>query len=463
MASKRRNMFSQDKKQETTEIGMALVSDKGECQQDFECDMELSICVNSTCVCPPGYVRNSDMTKCLEGANGFGAKCVDSLQCSYNLKSGGYCSNGTCGCTQNYHYLRGRCWKTSGLNDTCHSDENCFVNYNFESAICNQTSKRCECAQGYYQREYSSCRKISGPGGPCGIPLDCMNCPDAVCTKKRICQCSGSNANQTASHNLVGDNLPVKSHRLIRSFTSHIKIGSECGSDNDCVGKNMMCEIGKKWCTCKMGFVAAEGNRMCEKLNILEKIMQQIMLQALDRCSVRIVNVLILLGSEMYSKVGEACFNNKDCGTNANIESCINGVCTCAPGYHKSGKGYECRIDSKKVGDDCGEDTDCLFPNARCSNTTHKCACLQHYIEKDGACISSKCTTDKDCSEVSGSLCKNEVGQSLTCQCSTDDLVPSKDDSLCLPVATEFNGFCQEVQQCTKAKVPQLFRCTLLD
>ena len=128
-------------------------------------------------------------------AEGAGSPCQDSLQCSATLFGGGYCikdvDGGRCGCRPGHHYLKGRCWKSSGecrprppnppflrprvsplssfrsvgLGDNCTQDENCWVGYDFEASVCsaeNESASVCKCAPGYYQREHSSCRRKSG-------------------------------------------------------------------------------------------------------------------------------------------------------------------------------------------------------------------------------------------------------------------------------------------------------------
>ena len=46
---------------------------------------------------------------------------------------------------------------SSGLNEDCDKNEDCFVHASFQAVTCK--NKKCQCSDGYYQREYSTCRK----------------------------------------------------------------------------------------------------------------------------------------------------------------------------------------------------------------------------------------------------------------------------------------------------------------
>lgn len=47
----------------------------------------------------------------------------------------------------------------TGLEEACRNDDQCYSNYDFESTSC--IEGRCQCSDGYYQREYSACHRAS--------------------------------------------------------------------------------------------------------------------------------------------------------------------------------------------------------------------------------------------------------------------------------------------------------------
>lgn len=49
-------------------------------------------------------------------SRGYGASCIESVQCSTKLEAGGQCNNSICNCAEGFHYFKGQCWKTSGEN-----------------------------------------------------------------------------------------------------------------------------------------------------------------------------------------------------------------------------------------------------------------------------------------------------------------------------------------------------------
>nr|ATU83049.1 secreted EB-containing protein [Pristhesancus plagipennis] len=476
-----------------------------QCVKDADCLMKNSICVNKSCSCSPDYVYNSERTECLKVAHGYGAKCTDSVQCSASLQAGGTCNNGTCECVNGYHYFKGQCWKTAGLGESCEQNSNCYVSYDFEASICN-AQKVCECSSDYYQREYSSCRRISKkPGEPCGITLDCQF-QNAVCTKNRTCQIQSDDVNtaEIQENEVQYDIIDLcrKKRRIFDIFTNfnsvklgqiggkcttdkdcpnnaqcfmqsvcyckqgyytkdnatcHPELGESCKTDADCLGKNTMCR-GGKYCTCQDGFVTSYDSRYCDKMS------RDINWSCLrdEQCGFfgpggkciskkcHCSNSTHWVQDKLYCwisrKVGENCVQLEDCGGQNSSMTCTESKCSCVAGTHASVSGESCHKDSKEIGQPCFENIDCMYNHASCDVKSNKCTCEKGYMENKEVCspgINAPCKSNEDCF-VPTSACVNN-----TCICNSSS-IPSKNLDQCLPLADTINVQCSESEQCSK-------------
>jgi len=64
-----------------------------------------------------------------------------------------------------------------GLGGTCSRNERCYANYDAEAFACRENT--CQCAPGFYQREYSSCRRKSSGVVVFSTPLRTVWCEGA--------------------------------------------------------------------------------------------------------------------------------------------------------------------------------------------------------------------------------------------------------------------------------------------
>uniref|UniRef100_T1HWU2 EGF-like domain-containing protein n=1 Tax=Rhodnius prolixus TaxID=13249 RepID=T1HWU2_RHOPR len=435
-------------------------------------------------------------------SRGYGASCIESVQCSTKLEAGGQCNNSICNCAEGFHYFKGQCWKTSGLTQPCKHDSNCFVSNDFEASICNNVKNICECSPGYYQREYSSCRRISEkPGESCGIPLDCKY-PNATCTRERTCGEEGKalepkdkqeevsffvenirkRRKRTAlatypslGSKKIGANcknntecpknsecykeslcLCLKGFYTTDNSTCYPELGSRCEEDGDCKGKNTMCR-NNKYCTCKQGFVATQDSRQCDKMsrNINWSCLRDEecgffgpggkCISKKCHCSNETHWVSEQLFCWVNKKVGESCTQSEDCGGRNSSMICTDDkVCACIPDAHPSSTGTSCRKDSKQVGQPCYENLDCIYTHAECNITLHVCTCQRGYLENKTVCvagINGTCKSNEDCN-VKNSHCNNN-----TCVC-IKNFVSNQSLNKCLALATTVGSKCSEPEQC---------------
>ncbi|XP_014282975.1 cell death abnormality protein 1 isoform X2 [Halyomorpha halys] len=467
-------------------IFVVNVKSSDDCSTSDDCDMIGAVCEQKSCVCPSGYVANSLHTQCLIAAEGYGTACLDNIQCSTSLKSGGICLNNTCVCADGYHYFLGKCWKSAGLGEPCKHDQNCFVSYDFEASICND-KKICECSPGYYQREYSSCRRKSyNPGDSCGIHLDCQF-KNAFCTTDRKCSKNQTSvsykaetitllAASTQSNSLmspkVGDNCTssnecpknaecnqrkacaCKLGFYSQNNNCYPELGASCSVDGDCVGKNTMCR-NQTYCTCKVGFVASVSNQYCDKMS---RYLGWSCLRDREcdffgpgsscvdkkcQCS----NNTHYIEDVMYcwetKYIGDKCVDNEDCG-GVNTMICSKGICQCIEKTHPSSDKHVCRADSLTVGSKCEENLDCMFENSYCDTTVNSCQCIKGYIYINGSCVSGaggKCNSTSDC-YTEGTNCANGI---CTCQ---KGFIGSDNSRKCLTVVQKLSENCLESVQC---------------
>ncbi|XP_024082221.1 protein draper-like isoform X2 [Cimex lectularius] len=417
--------------------------DGGECQEDADCEIEFAACINTTCICPVDFVPNNVYTKCLKVVHSYGENCIDSVQCSTSLKSGGTCLNGTCTCQVGYHYLRGKCWKSLGLGDKCKHSDNCWVSNDFESSVCNKDHV-CTCATGYYQREHTSCRRESHkPGEPCGISLDCKF-DNAVCTMNRTCEI---NTNVTLSSFIAPAN-----EKIIPPQTLSLAVGDNCTSSTDCPEHASCTPNGI--CLCNMGFYTLDQTCHPVSRYIGWSCLRD------EQCSLFGPNSICLnkkcacnnesrfVEDQMFcwitKKTGEACTDDKDCGS-GNV-TCPGGKCACMPGNHPSSGKNSCRTDSVNFGEPCVESLDCVFPNAICNMTSKNCICKEGYIRDGTKCKpgnGGECLKETDCT-VARSICVDS-----TCKCEEGYISNLSFDS-CMPLTKKYGGQCESTVQCSE-------------
>jgi hypothetical protein len=87
----------------------------------------------------------------------YNGECTESTQCEW-LGPNSECKY-VCRCQTGYRWFGGNCIKYGGLGQECSEDLDCFDGYSLQSLSC--TDKKCVCAEGYYSRGETDCRKIA--------------------------------------------------------------------------------------------------------------------------------------------------------------------------------------------------------------------------------------------------------------------------------------------------------------
>lgn len=350
----------------------------------------------------------SDLTRCLPGAAEWGAECSDAVQCVSRLLVGGSCAaeevitsslapaaaaaapRDVCRCAQGYHYMRGRCWRSAGLGEECRRDEECYVNHDAEAASCR--AGRCACAAGFYQREYSSCRRVSTAyGDECGIVQDCQyegsDCVDRLCAcragyaydkaaKKCVAKATAPSAPSAVRVAERGAPGAAFKSLLARAATERRAVGGDsaassgCSADADC-GVFSECQGGA--CVCSRGYYKLAGEKAChpELLQACDRNLDCTMKYAVCRktpgaksgslCSCRggyIASEDMRLCRKMSRALGWSCLRDEQCGYFGPGASCEGKRCRCGAGTHWAAATQYCWT-SRLVGEACLADEDC--------------------------------------------------------------------------------------------------------
>lgn len=96
------------------------------CQLIGECSMTShATCVKTKCQCRENYVSNG--SECLLKANGLNFTCDADLQCKTQLGQGSECSNGSCKCSEVFHFKASinQCVHDILLNEQCGEHRDC--------------------------------------------------------------------------------------------------------------------------------------------------------------------------------------------------------------------------------------------------------------------------------------------------------------------------------------------------
>ncbi|XP_046817512.1 prion-like-(Q/N-rich) domain-bearing protein 25 [Vespa crabro] len=401
------------------------------CKSDAECTANGSICKEQQCQCSPGYVFNNDMTTCLRVAKGYGDKCEETIQCSRYLFIGGQCIENACICAPGFHYLHGRCYKTVELTGKCKNDDDCYINFEFGSTVCDNGI--CKCRDGFYQREYRSCRKKANINEECLVDIDCKFTKDAYCVNfKCTLDEKKTNYNITSRISFNSDyrkfadkydrylltNRDTINNSISIYMTEAITEWNDCTKDSDCkIHENAICDTSGK-CICKRAhFVPSTSkNKIC------------------------------------VPELGQNCKNNDLVNIKNSI--CKNGVWNCANTKLASKNNQECLKATRKYNSSCQRDEHCSIfgPDAICKHK--RCLCNEersHFIEELLFCWSNKgmnesCKTNEDCyvEGLNGTLvCTNNV-----CYCS-EGTHSNSNGTACINSNAELGMFCEYDEHCT--------------
>ncbi|XP_043267719.1 tenascin-like isoform X2 [Venturia canescens] len=434
------------------------------------------------------------MTACLEVATAYGDECVETSQCLAYLSIGGKCIDGVCNCDTGYHYLHGRCYKSSAFGEKCKTDDDCYVNWDSEALSC--LNGICGCSEAFYQREYRTCRReANAVGAECTIDLDCRFDERAQCNQTAECYLSLKSEPNNFEDEM--SNILFHEPRLLQNYPSKLQSDLTCTAIEDCVryGRAVCTATGR--CICERGFafdsdggycipelgekcdqdskamvpnskcrdghwscegarIASANRRLCRKaatkFNPSCQYDEQCYVYGPDSLCVNRTCVCNekshYIEDEMFcwlnKGVRESCRSDKDCHV-PNFRSkliCSESKCTCPKGTHLDLAGTGCADDVPVLGGLCSADEDCRpLSNVHCHE--EKCSCIDAHFEASGACvagINASCATDYDC-KTQSSTCNESI-----CICADGLVSPSPD--LCVPVA-EFDSECQYDIQCS--------------
>lgn len=435
------------------------------CTTDGDCDTAGASCVAGVCSCPKGQVMTSDLTTCLAGASEWGASCTDAVQCVSRLLVGGSCAakevitstststtttavppttaeppveERVCRCAQGYHYLRGQCWRSVGLGGACTRSETCFANHDSESVAC--VGGKCACATGFYQREYSSCRRISTAfGQECGIGADCQYADSACVSRKCACRegysydkdakkCAPSKgttvqggARAGGQHERWRWSRRAQQLQAARTASDNVSATADnaaaCTADSDC-GDNGDCVSGA--CVCQRGYYKSgtrcypelqqvcSGDGACRMKNAVCRETGASGASKMCSCSGGYIpsEDMRLCRKMTPELLTWSCLHDEQCGYFGPSAACVEKRCHCGAGTHWAADKQYCWV-SKAVGEACSAAEDCagLSPGGGAACTDAVCTCTTGYhasadrsaCRADADHVDAACADDLDC------------------------------------------------------------------
>lgn len=387
------------------------------CKSNAECTAANSECINKICICEPAHTYNANMTKCLKVASFYEQECEDTVQCSAYLWNGGTCElesvkfgeenpKNICVCGEGYHYLHGRCYRSSGLGEKCTTNDDCYVNSDFEASSCKNGI--CNCSDGFYKREYRTCRRESKEiGQSCLIDQDCKS-NDTKCSSDFKC-----------ISNKMRTSFPSHFNRIDIKNDIHYGTDSDnkCKRDEDCKNKNSICGPDLT-CICKRAFFSLNG--------------------------------------QCIPELGEPCRETDD----KNIEDsvCRDGKWACNANKVVSKNNRFCRNVTLEFRQPCEHNEECYIfgPDAVCKKLKCNCNENSHFIQDELFCwrnrgIGEHCTSNNDC-HIPGSefqlSCESEKDKSNSvCRCPKGTRT-NKENTDCIKIPTGINATCTESKDC---------------
>jgi len=147
----------------TTNIS-CLTGIGGACTDDSECSaVNSAFCNVTVCACDNSTIPSAGKDKCLNGTAGFGDKCEEVTQCYEKLGSkGSACVEGTCTCTEDYHFRNELCREKRVLGEVCEQNSQCYLESNeMDKVECRNGI--CQCGYAYTQTQDLDCKSgVSG-------------------------------------------------------------------------------------------------------------------------------------------------------------------------------------------------------------------------------------------------------------------------------------------------------------
>ncbi|XP_059471109.1 protein draper-like [Neocloeon triangulifer] len=469
---------------------------------DATCNLNLKLCE-----CAGYQVLNSTMQSCLPVPSGAGGTCKEDVQCSAVLLNGGTCTSGKCGCVDGMHYLKGRCWPSKMLGSTCDFDEECVSVLEANAVQC--IENKCQCSPGFYQREYSDCRKkAENVGEPCALNSDCVFEGSFCNTKTKVCECISGAGQEICNlkNKVTKDFLPANYTRPLTTSDMGKELGSPCTpSGAECGIANSECSA-LGYCVCKNGFFKPAGeekcvpeiggpcvqNADCAAINgsncdgtmcvcgvgtaasvTKQECLTQITLinnkcNETSQCTLFGARAQCRLNGNTktckcddFSRVfkedsicwiakwpGEQCADARDCSATSGdtYVSCVEGTCSCINGYHPSSDKKDCYLDVPNLGGVCKENGDCEVQFSVCDSKSKKCACQPGYYKVGNAC---RLGVGGPCSvQDDCATAADAVCTANKCQCPSG-WTANLATSACLPIGGGLDALCSENQQCT--------------
>lgn len=456
---------------------------------------------NDICVCDNFFVMSGDWTKCLPlAAMPYDSTCEENSQCPPRMGQGANCSEGKCVCKDGFHYLHGKCYKSSGYGDLCNEDDDCYGAFSYESMSCVAT--KCNCSEGYYLVGSSYCRRGGKIDEECVFDMDCQFA-GGYCNDTNIC----------ASKNTKDQNVYLTGTSKVRSpadlstefpavnLTGTCETSEEClaaTNHSECFGNVCVCELGYsdyqnsgscrpdlgEHCSeegnfsyisnaecrdnlirCKAPYIITENNREC-KIGRLFGTQCQVQEQCrysgdhakcvpngnrnMCQCAVDYHFVEEIDLCVQTKGVGKDCEKSYECVVTSGKVDCTDSVCACLEGFHET-KG-DCVQDVKALYDPCVDNTDCTraIDNTSCVNSI--CQCSKGYFANTTtytSCITGiggDCTNNNECNAVQSAFCNDTA---LVCECN-GSAITSSGYNKCLNGSLGFGDECEEVSQCSE-------------
>ncbi|XP_058800979.1 cell death abnormality protein 1-like isoform X2 [Phymastichus coffea] len=405
------------------------------CKSAADCHVENSNCSKQgLCECRSGYIRDGSLTRCLKVANGYYDTCEESVQCSAFLDAGGTCDrpNEQCVCTENYHYLHGRCFETKGLDEPCDRDEECFVNADYQAASCRDG--KCKCSEGFYQREYTTCRPAAkNIGDECALDSDCAFIENAICTSNvctldngspRVDSQDGGGEAMVATHRTREDDAELPFVARVR-LSGGIVVGeSQCKADLDCKLLDHSVCAANNTCVCDRGYFAIRD--------------QTARGGPVDGCVPEI-------GTSCSAEQAKSNFS-------VGFSTCKNGAWTCDIDRAALKDNRLCRKFAKTIGAKCIHPEVCyLFgPRAKCADGKCTCDEASHWVAKEKFCwkyskIKQGCKNDYECYSRGDDYIPKCTSGICTCPKGS---VASDDGGYCYSSKPVFGSYCEKTEEC---------------
>ncbi|XP_055390088.1 prion-like-(Q/N-rich) domain-bearing protein 25 [Condylostylus longicornis] len=422
------------------------------CENNEDCKEmnENAICFKSRCQCPSMQVYSLDKRSCLDSVI-YGKPCQESIQCNL-LNSKAICSEGVCKCQEHETYVKGKCRILVPLGETCQSTLDCYFGFDRQSVYCN-AEKKCDCAEGYYKRHATICRKkMFKANDPCIVHTDCFGLStEAQCLKNVCVEPKTVYKNQVNNLNKKQVIKLISETKIVNLNETQPKLGDLCNELNmPCQGlSNSIC-IGH--CYCKSGYYPNNEKTLCiaevgEKATHSEECgnAKGVKFDSSENLCVCENNFFIdedqkacrksIVFTAFCTSHGQCSPYNAICDPNSSLRKCL-----CAH-YEEYDQNLQLCVNKKGLGGPCSDDTYCNIENSICSEAGF-CVCEKNFFEDNGKCLpglNATCLSENDCA-INNSTCTNN-----TCNCLNNFTVV---DGGCFKIADNVGEYCDKTEQC---------------